>query len=213
MKKVLDCYRQEWRFFRERHLRTFLFLSVLFIVAIVVSLFYFRLHPNAALKQIDDLAAMSGGFDRMTGQAQFLELILILAKNLMAAFFTLILGLIPLFLLPLLPMLRTGYALAAVIHWGGKISFLTLTAGILPHGIFEFPAMIYAACLGVHLSLSRAKNKKVMMTIDAPQPEPKHDLPFSRAWKSFALIVIPLLVLAALIETFITPLFLSAAMK
>ncbi|MDD8012663.1 MAG: hypothetical protein PHX05_04205 [Acidobacteriota bacterium] len=132
MKKVLDCYRQEWRFFRERHLRTFLFLSVLFIVAIVVSLFYFRLHPNAALKQIDDLAAMSGGFDRMTGQAQFLELILILAKNLMAAFFTLILGLIPLFLLPLLPMLRTGYALAAVIHWGGKISFLTLTAGILP---------------------------------------------------------------------------------
>jgi stage II sporulation protein M len=213
MKKVLDCYRQEWRFFRERHLRTFLFLSVLFIVAIVVSLFYFRLHPNAALKQIDDLAAMSGGFDRMTGQAQFLELILILAKNLMAAFFTLILGLIPFFLFPLLPLLSNGYILAACIHWGGKISFLTLTAGILPHGIFEFPAIIYAACLGVGLSLRRTKNRNVMLAVDVHQQKPEHDLPFSQALKSFALIVIPLFFLAALIETFITPLFLSAAMK
>ena len=65
--------------------------------------------------------------------------------------------------------------------------------------------MIYATCLGVHLSLSRRKNRNAMMAIGTLQQEPKHDLPFPRALKSFALIARPLFFVAALIETFLTP--------
>lgn len=209
MKKVLDFYRQEWKLFQERRLRTFLLLSVLFVVAIMISLFHFRLHPEAAQKEIKMLDAL---FGKINYHSQFQILAYILIKNLIASLFTLLLGLIPFFLFPIFPMIINCLTIAAFIHWAGSNSaFLTLTAGILPHGIIEFPVVIYTACLGVRLSLSRTKNRNVMLAVDTLQQEPKHDLPFSRAWKSFALIVIPLLVLAALIETFITPLFLSAA--
>ena len=207
MNNVLNFYREEWKFFRERHLRTFLFLSALFIVAIIASLFYFHIHPEAAQKEIKTIDAVLG---KMRFYSQFQVMASILIRNLIICFFILIMGLIPFFLLPIFPMLKNCYALAALIHLAGNYSFLTLTATILPHGIIEFPALIYTTCLGVHLSLRRTRNRNVMLTIDSVQMEPPGALQFSRALKIYALIVTPVLVLAAIIETFLTPVLFFA---
>ena len=77
-----------------------------------------------------------------------------------------------------------------------------LLAGILPHGIIEIPALIIgeAAALGFGVSLiialfTRDRNKTLL-------PAFKRNL-------KYLMVAIALLVPAAIIETFITPLFLS----
>ncbi len=77
-----------------------------------------------------------------------------------------------------------------------------LLAGVLPHGIIEIPALIIgeAAALGFGVSLiialfTRDRNKTLL-------PAFKRNL-------KYLMVAIALLIPAAIIETFITPLFLS----
>lgn len=211
MTKKLDFYREEWKLFRKWYLRTFLLLSVLFIVLIIISMFYFRFHPEAAQKEIKAIGAL---FSKMSSYSHFRFLASILIRNLIVCFIILLMGLIPFILFPILPIIKNTYTLAALIHWAGcNYTLLTLTAGILPHGIIEFPVIIYTTCIGVHLSIRRTRNRNVMMAINLVQKESADALNFSRALKIYALIVVPLLVLAALIETFLTPVLFFATIK
>jgi len=77
-----------------------------------------------------------------------------------------------------------------------------LLAGILPHGIIEIPALIIgeAAALGFGVSLIIALftgNRSKML------------LPAFKTNLKYLIVALALLVPAAIIETFITPLFLS----
>ncbi|HOW45230.1 MAG TPA: stage II sporulation protein M [Candidatus Aminicenantes bacterium] len=213
MNKLLTLYGDEWRFFRESLTRTFFLLFGLFIVAMSISLFFFRQDPALALKAVHGLFSR---YEERHGllQIQSLRFFFIIVKNnLLVSFISLLLGLIPFLLLPTLSTLRTGYILAALIHSAGGGSILTLFAGILPHGIIEIPACIYAACLGVQLSWGGTKNRGRMMTVDSVRKEAANSVEFSRVLKSYALIVIPSLVLAALVETYLTPLIISMTMR
>lgn len=82
-----------------------------------------------------------------------------------------------------------------------KISLAYFIAGIIPHGIFEIPAAIISASMGLKIGVSvvqRARGKSASVLSEI----------FS-ALKYFILIVVPLLFVAALVETFVTPVILS----
>jgi stage II sporulation protein M len=153
-------------------------------------------------------------------------------------------GLVPFLFLPILDPFVNGGVLGLLAsvskHQGLDVPRLFLTQ-ILPHGLFELPAILYATSLGLYLSAEMGKKAKVAwkarmtrmgtrtsmrppsappapQAVDAeaaplefletyPQrvdAEPKG--PARNIIRSFFLVVLPLLLVAAAIEGIVTPL-------
>jgi uncharacterized membrane protein SpoIIM required for sporulation len=109
-------------------------------------------------------------------------------------------------------------------HQGLDVPRLVLTK-ILPHGVFELSAVLYSTSLGLYLSAGLGKKAVAAWRKKRGQrygqPPPAQDLtnflesypewaagPESLARnvvRSFVLVVLPLLLIAAFIEGFITP--------
>ncbi len=92
-----------------------------------------------------------------------------------------------------------GYLLGIVAFTkGSEVGFFTILLALLPHGVFEIPAVILASAYGMRLGV--LFYRKVFK---------KEDVNISNALKfflrRFLRIVVPILLIAAFIETFITP--------
>lgn len=86
----------------------------------------------------------------------------------------------------------------------GLMTPLAFFAGILPHGIFEIPALIIACAVGLcncRLITSIILKKK-------QETEPRAQM-VSLSWM-YVGVVIPLLLIAALVEAFVTPHILAS---
>lgn len=132
----------------------------------------------------------------------FTTLIFIIVKNSLALILSFALS--PLLcLIPILSLVVNGsvigFVSARVVE---EESLGVLLAGILPHGIFEIPALIIglaaALSFGTVAMLSPFSQEKRAQLL----PSLKHNL-------RYLLIALALLVPAAIIETFITPLLLT----
>jgi stage II sporulation protein M len=137
-------------------------------------------------------------------------------------------GVVPFLFLPILDPLLNGGVLGLLVsvtkHQGLDVPRLILTK-ILPHGVFELTAVLYSTSLGLYLSagLGRKavaawrKKRGQPQGQPPPAPNPTNFLetyparaaePESLARnvvRSFVLVVLPLLLIAAFIEGFITP--------
>ncbi|MGZ5454212.1 MAG: stage II sporulation protein M, partial [Candidatus Aminicenantales bacterium] len=96
---------------------------------------------------------------------------------------------------------------------------------ILPHGVFELTAVLYATAVGLYLSAAmgrkvraawlrrRTRTDAATTTTAAPevleanpeQPAALFESPARNVVRSFVLVILPLLLIAAFIESFITP--------
>jgi stage II sporulation protein M len=138
-------------------------------------------------------------------------------------------GVVPFLFLPILDPLLNGAVLGLLVsvtkHQGLDVPRLVLTK-ILPHGVFELSAVLYATSLGLYLSAGMGKkavaawNKRTNKPLTKPPavPDPTN-FPESypdraaaepeslarNVFRSFVLVVLPLLLIAAFIEGFITP--------
>lgn len=72
---------------------------------------------------------------------------------------------------------------------------------ILPHGVVEVPTLVYSACLGMYLM----QTIKLWHKSDEREKKQRQAL----VLKSYAYFIVPLILFAAGIETFITPAILS----
>jgi uncharacterized membrane protein SpoIIM required for sporulation len=83
---------------------------------------------------------------------------------------------------------------------------LTLTVtGLLPHGIFEIPALILASAAMLRIGV-------VLVTPQMGRSLGEVMLELLADWAKVAVgVVIPLLLIAAVIETYVTPLLLASA--
>ena len=131
-----------------------------------------------------------------------LTLIFIFVKNVSALLLSFILS--PFFcLMPILALIINGLVIALVSNVViEEKSFSYLLAGILPHGIIEIPAFIIgeAAALSFGTMLILALFKKSGERLSLPRL--KQNL-------RYLVIAIALLLPAAIIETYITPLLLT----
>jgi stage II sporulation protein M len=98
-------------------------------------------------------------------------------------------------------------AVLAFIHSMGGSPLKIGVYGILPHGIFEIPALILASAailyIGVMLVTPRSQRTLGEVLIEAIAD-----------WTKVGIgLVLPLLTIAAIIETWVTPVLLSSAMK
>lgn len=199
---------REWHFFRESLANIFIWL--VFISALATGLVYYSLlhNPDALARVFDSIkdALKQKGLLGLVGKNSLWLAYKIFLNNLQATAIFTALGLIPFFLgagvfVSSIAVLL-GATLALTVSEGlPTATFIKLTA---PHGVVELAAVFYGASLGV--LLSRKITRKLLARLD-PNPVSAFFL-LKKILGSYALLVLPLLALAALIESFVTPLLM-----
>ena len=139
------------------------------------------------------------------GEEGFALAVSIFLNNIKASVYGVIMGIIPFIFVPGISIatngMLTGAAVAAASVATGESGLKLLCLGILPHGIFELPALLISITLGIVLcrELTRTLLRK---------PHMKLNQVLEKIAKTYVLLVLPLLVVAALVESFITPMLL-----
>lgn len=170
-----------------------LILSILFIFSCLTGFFVAKEDKELAEKTIEQLFSQFGFVHELDPISIFLVIFLNnSAKALMAMLAGFLFGVFPAFFVAL-----NGYLIGLVVYVKGtEIGFKTIALALIPHGILEIPAIIIACSYGVWLG------KQFWMAINGK-------IVFRAAitfvLKKYLRIVLPILLIAALIETFITP--------
>ena len=130
---------------------------------------------------------------------------LLLSNNLTATATTVISGFLPFLYYPAFTLGLNAFSLAAMGAESMKqgLGLAAYIAGILPHGIFEIPALMYGCAIGIcHCKLvTRA-------ILHREQPAPWREQVVSLSIV-FVTVMVPLLLIAAIVESFITPAILQ----
>ncbi len=183
-------------FWREEYGRWVGMTAVAFLVLVVLSYIAGRLFPEipaTILTYFNEVVADSG-IVRDDGSFSALALF---GNNLRAMVLSTLYGFIPFLYLPALSM-GVNAILLGMVASSVNGQWLLLAAGILPHGIFELPALCLSLAAGLCLcqNINRyiRKNEKGIM-----KPLLLNIL------RVTGLAVIPLLVVAAIMESYVTP--------
>lgn len=129
-----------------------------------------------------------------------IHLLPLLVNNIRAAVFTIAYGFIPFVFLPALSLginaLLIGFFAAFYLNSG--MSMLYFFAAIVPHGIFEIPALVISIALGLYLC--RIINDYVRHNTKGVVKSAIFDI-----LRVLCLRAVPLFVIASVIECYITP--------
>jgi stage II sporulation protein M len=130
-------------------------------------------------------------------------------------------GVVPFLFLPILDPFLNGGVIGLLVsiarHQRLDVPRLVLTQ-ILPHGVFELAAVLYATSLGLYLSAGMGKkalavwkarqSRRAEETAAAAGPGPPEPGPgdlLHNVVRSFVIVILPLLAIAAFVEAFVTP--------
>lgn len=129
----------------------------------------------------------------------------IFSNNLRACAFTMIYGLLPFIQLPALALGVNAMLLGVLASWyvTEGYSLLAYLAALVPHGIFELPALIFAFAMGLyvcgHLTRRCRRDENALHVWDC----------LVLISRMLLLVQIPLLAAAAVVEAYITPIVAS----
>lgn len=156
--------------------------------------------PDLRQRLVDYVLSMMGGLD-IQDQSGTLSAPALLSNNIRACVFTMMYGLIPFLLLPALSLGVNAMLLGVLGAWyvSEGVSPLVYLAAVIPHGIFELPALILAFATGFYVCgqvtrLCRG-NKEGRHVWDCL-------LLMSQV---LLLVLLPLLAAAAVVEAYVTP--------
>ena len=199
-------HRALWQFYRETFGEALLMTAAAFLIICLlgfgVSLFNKSI-PEFVVNYFTQMV-QDGNIVTGDGTIHFGAL---LANNLRAAAISVLYGFIPFLYLTALAVGMNALILGvlAAYYVSNGTSLLIYFAGILPHGVFELSALLIAFALGLllcrRITQYVRKNTKGMM-------KPL----LCNIARSFVMHVLPLLVMAAVAETYITPAVLALFM-
>ena len=199
MENIRKHYKEVFRFMQGRVMGLYWVCLLSFLGLAVMVYFQALDNPDFTAQIVGDLVASfdsKGVYD----ENRKISLFSLLLNNVVAAGAAVGWGAIP-FIFLSIPMLAVNAIVMGLVAAYGTmqgISMVSLLAGILPHGIFEIPALMLSVALGLNLCLQTSKR------IFQREGGPPLSWIFLTTFKNFALVVIPLLVLASLIETYVT---------
>jgi len=165
-----------------------LVLSLVFAASFLAGTFV----PSPIRGQLTEMfQAMAGDYRELSGGMLFFN---ILAQNVMATVFVILFGLIA-GIIPTFAVGSNGFGLGVLYRQAFEVSGYSRAAlKVLPHGVFEIPALLIAASYGLWLGVMvvrrmRGKEGTSLKT---------H---IEHAFRRYFAVVFPLLVVAAAIET------------
>lgn len=206
IKFLIRCYIMEWRFFKSKLKSRFILTVALFLISTIFFYFYFLQYPHGAnlvTKNLDTQYQHKGVY---SGEKISRSLNLFL-MNLKINVLIGISGIIPFLFFPMLVIVVWGSVLGALFVGAGPkgISIFNLFfCGILPHGIFELSATFYSASIGTLMAFEISKK---IIRRRGRQAQANSFPIFSiakEAVRSYAIVIVPLLVFASLIESYLT---------
>ena len=128
----------------------------------------------------------------------------LLKNNTIASFVLMLTGFLPVFV-PAIGILAVNSAVLGIffayMKMNGQAVAPMFLAGIVPHGIFEITAIVLAGALAFYISIG------IIKRIGNTQYSLKERS--LNAFKTFLYICLPLLIIAAFIEAYITPVLLG----
>ncbi len=169
------------------------YMFLLFVISAVVGYLTAIMYPYMVLNSLEELE----GLVELLKDLSLLQIMfLIFFNNALKSLLILVLG-IGLGIVPFFFIAYNGYFLGIFSH---KIlmeqGFLYLTAGLLPHGIIEIPMVVVSAAIGLRLGI------KGLASLKGESVHLKEEM--LTGIKFFFLWIMPLLFIAAAVETFIT---------
>lgn len=193
MKKQLRAIGDFWRAEYGRYVGM---TAAAFLVLLVLAYAAGRLFPDTPVTVISAFNEDIAGSGIVQEDGSF-NVLALFANNLRAMVLGILYGFIPFLYLPALA-LGVNAAILGMLASLIDGQWLLLAAGILPHGIFELPALFLSLaaglCLCKNINAYIRKNEKGIM-----KPLLLNIL------RVTVLLVLPLLVIAAVMETYVTP--------
>ncbi|MBT3398152.1 hypothetical protein HOA55_04090 [archaeon] len=172
-----------WRFLKESrwYVVTALLTFCIFILIGFAAPIFFTDQINALIQE------MMLGLEGLNTQ----EIIsYIFFNNLQASFFAIILG--ALFgVFPFITSIFNGYLIGFVMRFAVEENGIFILWRLLPHGIFELPAIILSIGFGIKLGSNLFKKKDKWKSF-------KKD--FKESMRFFVFVIVPLLIIAGIIE-------------
>lgn len=192
-------------------------LIMLFIAVIGFSSSYYwatvnipGMLPAATTKDYSDVVKGTGDAIGLAQVNQHLSAVYIFLNNMRATFLILLGGLVSFSVLGMIAYIINVSLIGGVLGIFKLIGFSPLmlfTAGLLPHGMFEIPALMIASAIVLRIGAA-------LVTPQLGKSMGQVILELLADWaKVFLGVVAPLLAVAALIETYVTPIILASVVN
>ena len=160
-----------------------LFTLILFALSFLVGFIYPNIFRAEILLMIEDLIAQVGGKGalELTG--------FIFLNNMKVALLSIVAGIF-VGIFPLISIIFNGYLIGFVSNEAVKTEGVLVLWRLLPHGIFELPAIIFSIAIGLKIGRNVfLKNNKEKLKRD-----------YTEGLRFYFFVVFPLLLIAAIIE-------------
>ncbi|EPY6469276.1 stage II sporulation protein M [Clostridium sporogenes] len=185
---------EEFKIFNKKLLNDFIVMLVLFFFIVIVTELMFKYNPSYVNNIIKNLSNTMKINDNV--KKEFID---IFFNNVKVSIVSIIIGVIPYIYLSFITPIVNAWVIGLVLA-NAKIMkqnvLLTLLLGILPHGVFEITAFLYASSIGVYLTKNISNytaNKYEFFKKVVPN-----------ILIAFLFIIIPLLFISTFIEVFIS---------
>jgi len=179
-----EQYAQSWKYIKES--KKFIYYAI-GIFSFFVLLGYFIPAPKSIYDII--IPFIKNLIEQTQGMSQSQLIQFIIENNVKSTFIGILSGIV-LGVFPAISAIANGYML-------GFVSFLSVKSGgfltlwkLFPHGIFELPAVFISLGLGIKMGTFIFQKKKIKSFVDYS----------IKSLKVFLLIIIPLLIIAGIIE-------------
>jgi len=156
---------------------------------------------NELLGQLKDILERI----KENGGGVFATFWIIFSNNVVSALMMMALGLFFAFF-PIIGLVTNGILLGFILAKAEGVSpWAMLGAGILPHGIFELPAVLFAAGVGIRLGVLSFRSVGVLIQPHKIEKLKNDWYDTLKQFPAAVLVVIGLLLVAAIVESSITP--------
>lgn len=180
-------------------------LLIVFILFAAVATFYFQNNEQLTTSLYMELIDMFESQIPMDAQGVSLFLGIFL-NNVQAGAISIAFGFVPFLFIPIWTLTSNALIIGIVggVYGMSGYSLLSFLLGIVPHGILEIPAFLMGVALGLDICYKMVR--LILRQIS------KNDLKQAvvNAVRIYCLWMVPLFFLAAIIETFMTPILFNA---
>lgn len=204
MQYLKQQYKEVGRFLGRDIRWILLGVTTVFVLVIIITHMAFMKNQAQLMDMIAVIQEELGDIASEEGALMARDLFL---NNIRACLIGVVSGFIPFLFLPAFTLFINAAVLGglgAMYQINGMSVFGMYIYGILPHGLFEFPAILISMAMGIYLCYCLVKRicegrynrgivKKALADI----------------LRTFMMVIVPLLVVAALIESYLTPVLID----
>ncbi|MCK4938488.1 MAG: stage II sporulation protein M [Methanosarcinales archaeon] len=171
-----------------------LIIIILFVVSVLAGYMTGYFNPEIAEQM---MGQFEESYDWIADESPLVIMLFIFANNTINSFIAMLLGVV-FGLWPILFILINGFFIGIVVFdTTREISIFIILAALIPHGIIELPMIFISAAIGLRLGYLTFLKISKQMKISIKQE-------LFQAVRFFIKLIVPLLFIAAFIETFVT---------